>query len=92
MLFSSFLVPSVLPPIVVLGTDAPSGFAMDIKGEFYHLFASLCKRGVNAQRALEILIRVNQCGERYAFRSLTGNFVGEGTSVNADYGAISRHL
>ncbi len=71
-----------VPPLVVLGTDDPGVFATDIKGEFYHLFASLCKRGVNAQEALEILIRVNQCGERYAFRSLTGNFVGERTSVN----------
>lgn len=62
-------------PLVALGTDDPGVFFTDIKGEFYHLFASLCKRGVNAQKALEILIRVNRSGERYAFRSLTGNFV-----------------
>ena len=80
------------PPLVVLGTDDPGVFATDIKGEFYHLFASLCKRGVNAQEALEILIRVNQSGERYAFRSLTGNFVEEETSVNANRRAISPHL
>ncbi len=79
-------------PLVALGTDDPGVFFTDIKGEFYHIFASLCKRGVNAQRALDILIRVNQCGERYAFRSLTGNFVEEGMSVNANYGAVSLHL
>ena len=77
------------PPLVVLGTDDPGVFATDIKGEFYHLFASLCKRGVNAQAALEILIRVNQSGERYAFRGLTGNFVEAGTFVNADRRAAS---
>lgn len=63
----------------------------DIKGEFYHLLPSLWKKGVNAQEALEILIRVSQSGERYAFRSLTGNFVEEGTSVNANYGVVSLH-
>ena len=81
-----------MTPLVALGTDDPGVFFTDIKGEFYHIFASLCKRGVNAQRALDILIRVNQCGERYAFRSLTGNFVEEGMSVNANYGAVSLHL
>lgn len=80
------------PPLVVLGTDDPGIFATDIKGEFYHLFASLCKRGVNAQEALEILIRVNQSGERYAFRSLTGNFVEAETSVNASCRAVSPYL
>ena len=81
-----------VPPLVVLGTDDPGVFATDIKGEFYHLFASLCKRGVNAQEALEMLIRVNQSGERYAFRNLSGNFVEEETSVNANRRAVSFHL
>ena len=80
-----------VPPLVALGTDDPGVFFTDIKGEFYHLFASLCKRGVNAQRALEILIRVNQCGERYAFRSLSGNFVEEEAPVNADHSVMSLH-
>lgn len=58
-----------VPPFV-LGTDDPGVFATDIKAEFYHLFASLCKRGFNAQDALEKLIRVDICGERSAFRPL----------------------
>ena len=60
-------------PLVVLGTDDPGTFATDIKGEFYHLFTSLLKCGYNAQEALDTLIHVNQCGEHYAFRSLSGN-------------------
>ena len=46
----------------------------------------------NGAWALEILIRVNQSGERYAFRSLTGNFVEEETSENANRRAVSPHL
>lgn len=61
------------PPPIVLGTDDPGVFATDIKAEFYHLFASLCKRGLNAQEALEKLVRMDQCGNRYAFRRLAGN-------------------
>lgn len=61
------------PPPIVLGTDDPGVFATDIKAEFYHLFASLCKRGLNAQDALEKLVRMDQCGNRYAFRRLAGN-------------------
>lgn len=61
------------PPPIVLGTDDPGVFATDIKAEFYHLFASLCKRGLNAQDALEKLVRMDQCGNRYAFRYLAGN-------------------
>ncbi len=72
----------------VLRTGVPGVFATDIN----HLFVSLCKRGVNAQRALEILIRVNQCGERYDFGNLAGNSVKKGMSVNANYGAVSLHL
>ncbi len=59
--------------LVVLGTDDPGVFGTCIKGEFYHLFASLCKRGMNRQEALEKLIRINECGNRYAFRSLASN-------------------
>lgn len=66
------------PPPFVLGSDDPGTFATDIKGEFYHLFASLCKNGLNAQDALERLIGVNKCGYRYAFRSLLGNDNEEG--------------
>lgn len=62
-------------PLVVLGTDDPGVFATDIKAEFYHLFSSLIKRGFNSQDALERLIRLNQCGARYAFRSLLANEV-----------------
>lgn len=61
------------PPPVVLGSDDPGVFATDIKAEFYHLFASLCKRGLNSEKALEKLVRMNQSGTRYAFRSLTHN-------------------
>lgn len=63
----------------------------DTKGEFYYLLPSLWKKGVNAQEALEILIRVDQSGEWFAFRSLTRNFVEEETSVNSNYGAVSSH-
>lgn len=63
------------PPPIVLGTDDPGVFATDIKAEFYHLFASLCKRGLNAQDALEKLVRMDQCGNRYAFRRLAGNSI-----------------
>lgn len=52
---------------------------------------SLCERGVNAQEALGILIRVNQSGEGYAFRNLTGNFAEEETFVNANRGAVFPH-
>lgn len=61
------------PPPVVLGSDDPGIFATNIKAEFYHLFASLCKRGLNSEQALEKLVRLNQSGTRYAFRSLTHN-------------------
>lgn len=61
------------PPPIVLGTDDPGIFATDIKGEFYHLFASLCKRGLNAQAALNLLAEVNENGNRYAFRTLVEN-------------------
>lgn len=74
MVFPSLLPLSVLSPYA-LGTDDLSVFSTSIKREFYHLFASLCKGEVNTQEALEILIRVNQRGERYAFRSLKGNSV-----------------
>ena len=60
---------------IVLGTDDPGVFATDIKAEFYHLFASLCKRGLNREEALEKLIRVNESGNRYAFRSLVTNII-----------------
>lgn len=62
-------------PLVVLGTDDPGVFATDIKAEFYHLFASLVKHGFNSQEALDCLSSLNQCGARYAFRSLTANDV-----------------
>lgn len=65
--------PGDYPIEVVLGTDDPGVFATDIKAEFYHLFASLCKRGINRQEALKKLIEVNECGQRYAFRTLTSN-------------------
>lgn len=71
----------------VLRTGISGVLATDIN----NLFASLCKRGVNAQEASEIFIRVNQSGERSTFRSLIGNFVEEETSVNANYGSISSH-
>lgn len=61
------------PPPIVLGTDDPGIFATDIKGEFYHLFASLCKRDLNAQAALNLMAEVNENGNRYAFRTLTEN-------------------
>lgn len=61
------------PPPIVLGTDDPGIFATDIKGEFYHLFASLCKRGLNAQAALNLMAEVNENGNRYAFRTLVEN-------------------
>lgn len=61
------------PPPIVLGTDDPGVFATDIKAEFYHLFASLCKRGLNAQAALEKLVQMDECGCRYAFRYLADN-------------------
>ena len=64
------------PPLqIVLGTDDPGVFATDIKAEFYHLFASLHKRGFNRQEALEKLIRVDEAGNRYAFRTLANNCV-----------------
>lgn len=59
--------------LVVLGTDDPGVFNTCIKAEFYHLFSSLCKRGLSRQEALEKLIRVNECGNRYAFRALASN-------------------
>lgn len=71
----------------VLRTGISGVLATDIN----NLFASLCKRGVNAQEASEIFIRMNQSSERCAFRSLTGNFVEEGTSVNANYDAVAAH-
>lgn len=61
------------PPPVVLGSDDPGIFATDIKAEFYHIFASLCKRGLNSEHALEKLVHMNRSGIRYAFRSLTHN-------------------
>lgn len=66
-------VPGDLPIQVVLGTDDPGVFATDIKAEFYHLFASLVKRGLTRQDALEKLIRMDESGNRYAFRSLVDN-------------------
>lgn len=65
--------PGDTPPPIVLGTDDPGVFATDIKAEFYHIYASLCKRGLNSQTALEKIIAMNQCGARYAFRSLLSN-------------------
>ncbi len=59
---------------LVLGSDDPGVFATDIKAEFYHLFVSLCKRGLNSQEALNKLIQINECGQLYAFRPLSGNF------------------
>lgn len=58
------------PPPFVLGSDDPGIFATDIKGEFYHLFAELCKKQYNSQEALSYLARLNQNGRSYAFRSL----------------------
>lgn len=72
------------PPPVVLGTDDPGVFATDIKAEFYHIYASLCKRGLNSQAALEKLIAMNQCGARYAFRSLRGNNIDKNPPINFD--------
>lgn len=63
------------PIQIVLGTDDPGVFATDIKAEFYHLFASLHKRGLNRQEALEKLIRIDEAGNRYAFRTLANNCV-----------------
>lgn len=64
------------PPLqLVLGTDDPGVFSTDIKAEFYHLFASLHKRGLNRQQALEKLIRMDEAGNRYAFRPLVNNSV-----------------
>lgn len=62
-------------PLIVLGSDDPGIFATDIKAEFYHLYASLRKRGLNSREALEKLIDINENGNRYAFRSLAGNAV-----------------
>ena len=45
----------------------------------------------NVSWALEILIRVDQSDEWYAFCSLTGNFVKEETSVNSNCGVVSSH-
>lgn len=61
------------PPPIVLGTDDPGVFATDIQAEFYHLFASLCKRGLNAQEALSLMASVNENGNLYAFRPLADN-------------------
>lgn len=62
------------PPLqIVLGTDDPGIFATDIKAEFYHLFTSLCKRGLNREEALNKLIQVNEAGRVYAFRQLNSN-------------------
>ena len=63
------------PLQIVLGTDDPGVFATDIKAEFYHLFASLLKRGLNRQQALEKLIHMDEAGNRYAFRTLVSNCV-----------------
>ena len=64
-----------IPPLVVLGSDDPGVFATDIKAEFYHIYASLRKRGLNSQEALEKVIRMDENGNRYAFRSLASNAV-----------------
>lgn len=76
--------PGDSPPPIVLGTDDPGIFATDIKAEFYHLYASLCKRGLNSQAALEKLIAMNKCGERYAFRSLSSNHTNPHPPVSTD--------
>lgn len=62
-------------PLLVLGSDDPGVFATNIKAEFYHLYAALRSRGLNSQQALEKLIRIDESGSRYAFRSLSGNAV-----------------
>ena len=62
-----------IAPLVVLGSDDPGIFATDIKAEFYHIYASLRKRGLNSREALEKLIDIDENGNRYAFRSLAGN-------------------
>lgn len=62
-------------PPVVLGSDDPGIFSTDIKAEFYHLFTAMCKAGWNSQQALERLIKMNECGSSYAFRSLANNDV-----------------
>lgn len=64
-----------ISPLVVLGSDAPGIFATDIKAEFYHIYASLRKRGLNSSEALEKLIDIDENGNQYAFRSLAGNAV-----------------
>lgn len=62
-----------IAPLVVLGSDVPGIFATDIKAEFYHIYASLRKHGLNSREALEKLIDIDENGNRYAFRSLASN-------------------
>lgn len=64
-----------ISPLIVLGSDDPGVFATDIKAEFYHVYASLRKRGLNSQEALEKMIKIDENGNRYAFRSLASNAV-----------------
>lgn len=64
-----------ISPLIVLGSDDPGVFATDIKAEFYHIYASLRKRGLNSQEALEKMIKIDENGNRYAFRSLASNAV-----------------
>lgn len=55
---------------ICVGSDDPGIFATDIKNEYYHLYMSLRNAGLSAQRAVELLRKVNEAGRVYAFRKL----------------------
>lgn len=56
------------PEIMVsLGSDDPGIFAGDLRGEFYHLYASLRNRGLGDRTALNYLAPINERGRQYRF-------------------------
>lgn len=56
--------------MVCLGSDDPGIFAADIETEFYLLYVTLRKAGLNGSQALERLSVLNERGKTYGFHPI----------------------
>ena len=75
--------PGDVPLIVTLGDDDPGVFCTNIKNEFYHLFISMKRSGLNSGEALQKVMELNENSARYAFRPLNHTSPDPGFPNNA---------